>query len=77
MNAMNVGATNLGAVPPAAVSALLAAFPQLQSGLTYLKAEVADSARQAVRPYIIGAYALGGTGLLVGLVGLVAALRRR
>lgn len=69
------GVDLLGATPdPAAV---IAALPGAPAFLAYFKSQVQTAAVSAVRPYVIGAYAVGGAGFLLGLTALIVSIARK
>jgi hypothetical protein len=59
---------NLGEVDPVA---LLNSIPGANVVLAYLKSQVQDSAKRAVKPYILGAYVLSGVALLLSVAALI------
>lgn len=64
----------LGAPSPSEIMSMIPGAPQL---LTYLRAEVQDSARDAVKPYVMASLAVGGVGALLGLIGLIVAVAKK
>lgn len=73
-------AASLGVSPPqsnAELAALIAQLPGASVLLSYAKAEVKTAALNAVKPYVLGAYAVGGVGILFGLTAMIIAAARR
>lgn len=64
----------LGAAMPPAIVELFRLYPGLNAGFEWAKGEVKSTAQRAVVPYVVGAYAVGGVALVVGLIAL---FRRR
>lgn len=56
---------------PPVVTTLFKLYPGLQTGFEWAKGEVKTTARNAVLPYVLGAYAVGGVALVVGVFALI------
>jgi hypothetical protein len=74
---MRLHEVNLGATAAPSAADIMNAIPGSQSLLTFVKGEVKSAAISAVKPYVLGAYAVGGVGVLLGLGALIVAVARR
>lgn len=68
---------HLGATAPVSAADIMNAIPGSQSLLAFVKGEVKSAAISAVKPYVLGAYAVGGVGVILGMTALIVAVARR